>query len=478
MSTLTEPAELLIAPSETPHISTMFPQQVTEISPWMREEYFADSVRLPFEEASCFGGLMYADEKVHLDERSAIFRKEWVCVGHASDLAKAGDVLPFEIAGLPLFAANHKGTLRAFHNVCRHRGAKLVDKKLTGRAVVSCPYHKWGYALDGRLVGTPCWDEVVPQGSTDRQIPLALRQKFDTSHVASFKKENYGLFECDLEIFGNMLFARLTDKPTSAGKKKSNNNLNNLSTKEEDPSRCSFTDHIGDLAVQLRNYPLQETYVARQVTLENIQSNWKILAENFSEYYHLPAVHPELCTVSGVDEHVRTQGRGKYLAFATAPLTNGGTAVDSSVAPPMPGIEGTPDATAARHILIFPNVFMSIYPHHIFRVIIEPQKAGVSRERCHLLVHPSLHEKVGHDEAEQIIDNFLKFHSKVNTEDFTICEAVQMGVASAPYTGGRLSFRFEETIYRYQNLIADSLVGKGYRVPDADQGFDPFNDLV
>jgi len=456
-------SELMLSPSASLSEAvppTMFPQHVTPISPWMREEYFRDTVRKPFEEASCFGGAMYADEDVHVDERKAIFKKEWVCVGHVSDVGRPGDVMPFELAGLPLFAANHKGTIKAFHNVCRHRGAKLVDTKLSGRAVVSCPYHKWGYALDGRLVGTPCWDEVIPAGSTDKQIPASLRKKFD--HVSkSFKREDYGLFECDVRTFGNMLFARLVNK-------------------EEDQQQevLSLDEHLGDLKLQLRNYPLDETVVARRVTLENVESNWKILAENFSEYYHLPAVHPELCTVSGVDEHVRTQGKGKYLAFATAPLTNGGTSVDPSVAPPMPGLEGTPDATAARHVLIFPNVFMSIYPNHVFRVIIEPQKAGKSRERCHLLVHPKIYDDLGPDNAETVIDNFLAFHSKVNTEDFTICEAVQRGMASTPYTGGRLSFRFEETIYRFQNLVADSLVGKGQRVPPADADFDPLNDLA
>ena len=84
----------------------------------------------------------------------------------------------------------------------------------------------------------------------------------------------------------------------------------------------------------------------------------------------------------------------QYIGFATAPLTDGGTKVDPSLAPPFPGIDGTPSATAARHVFIYPNTFMSIYPHHIFRVIVEPISPDKSRERTSLLVHPSIYGQV------------------------------------------------------------------------------------
>eukprot|EP00633_Aureoumbra_lagunensis_P005251 CAMPEP_0197317982 /NCGR_PEP_ID=MMETSP0891-20130614/49209_1 /TAXON_ID=44058 ORGANISM="Aureoumbra lagunensis, Strain CCMP1510" /NCGR_SAMPLE_ID=MMETSP0891 /ASSEMBLY_ACC=CAM_ASM_000534 /LENGTH=1265 /DNA_ID=CAMNT_0042808215 /DNA_START=89 /DNA_END=3887 /DNA_ORIENTATION=- len=437
------------------HFDPTLPQ---ESSPWLHEDYFRDTIRPVFEEASCFGAPMYTSPEIFKDERNEIFRKEWVCVGHVSDVAKPGDVLPFEICGHPLFAANHKGTIKAYHNVCRHRGARLVDRKQSGRAVVTCPYHRWGYALDGRLVGTPCWDdEVGGEGfetkKGDKQLPPNIRAKFDMSNILKFDKKDYGLFDCELDTWGGMLFARLT------------------------PGNVSLADHIGDLDIQFRHYPLDETYVARRSTLDNIQANWKILLENFSEYYHLPAVHPELCTVSGVAEHYRTQGSGKYLGFATAPLSNGGTFVDPDVAPPLPGIENTRNALAARHILIYPNVFMSFYPHHIMRCIVEPIDANTSREHFHVLAHPTLHERLGHEKAEELLDNFFAFHTKVNSEDMGICEAVQRGMHAQPYLGGRLSFRFEETIHRYQNMVVDSLVNKHNNVPPADTDFNAFDDL-
>ena len=129
-------------------------------------------------------------------------------------------------------------------------------------------------------------------------------------------------------------------------------------------------------------------------------------------------MHPALCNVSGVEEHIRTQGRGKYCAFATSPLTDGGTEIDPSIAPQMPGLSAV-DADSARHILIYPNVFMSIYPHHCFRVILEPLTAGVTHERTQVLVHPSIYEL---PDAEAKIDGFMAFHTHVNWEDMGICE--------------------------------------------------------
>jgi len=80
-----------------------------------------------------------------------------------------------------------------------------------------------------------------------------------------------------------------------------------------------------------------------------------------TRYYHLPAVHPELCNVSGVNEHRRRQGTGMFMCFATEPLKQGGTPIDPGQLPPFPGL-GARNAAAAQHICIFPNVFFSLYP--------------------------------------------------------------------------------------------------------------------
>ena len=143
----------------------------------------------------------------------------------------------------------------------------------------------------------------------------------------------------------------------------------------------------------------------------------------------------------------------------------------------MPGLEGHADATAARHVLIYPNVFMSFYPNHVMLCIIEPVAANKSNEHFHVLVHPKIYDDLGAD-AEKTIDAFFEWHVRVNNEDMDICQAVQEGVSVPSYEGGRFSFRFEETIHRYQNMVADSLTGNNAVVPPADLDFDAANDLV
>ena len=103
----------------------------------------------------------------------------------------------------------------------------------------------------------------------------------------------------------------------------------------------------------------------------NIDANWKVLIENFLEYYHLPAVHPALCFVSGVDDHDRVQGTGMYMCFGTFPLTQGGTALDPGRLPHFKGL-GATNQESAYHVCIFPNVFFSLYPDNFFRVILQP----------------------------------------------------------------------------------------------------------
>ena len=95
----------------------------------------------------------------------------------------------------------------------------------------------------------------------------------------------------------------------------------------------------------------------------------------------------------------------------------------------------------------------------------------MTNERTHLLVHPSIFEL---DDADAIIDGFMAFHTHVNSEDMDICESVQRGIHASPYRGGRYSFRFEETLHRFHNMVADSLVGNDAHVPAGDAELEHF----
>jgi len=353
-----------------------------------------------------------------------------------------GDVVPADVGESPILVANDNGSIRAFHNVCSHRGAKLVEQRCTRRRTILCPYHRWGYSLDGRLRATPDFDD----DASGIKVPQKLREAFNTHHVKNFDKAEHGLKPVRIETAMGLAFV----------------NLNG----EAPPLR----EWLGVLPDWLADYEeaLQcgQLHATHRKTYD-IAANWKLLIENFLEYYHLPAVHPALCNVSGVDEHQRYQGKGMYMGFATHPLTIGGTAIDPGRLPPFPQIREHRHATA-YHLSIFPNVFFSLYPDAFFRVRLTPASSSRTVEHATLLTHK---DALDAPNSETIMQEIFDFWDNVNSEDIAICENVQRGTSSPGYERGRFSFRFEEPLHRFQNMVADKMMAEPttrYRIPDGD----------
>ncbi|ETW04172.1 hypothetical protein, variant [Aphanomyces invadans] len=313
------------------------------------ESYYAD-LRKPVLEATTINPETYTSTEFYEREQELLFAKSWQVVGYTEKLRQPGDTIVGTAAGQPVLVTRGKdNVIRGFYNVCRHRGAQLVTKN--GRfPVISCPYHRWGYALDGRLIATPMFkgdgvsDNLLPP---DEHKPSdAVKEAFSTECVKNFNKKDYGLLPVRIDTFGPFVYANVSgDAP---------------------PLRT----YLGDVTQSLHEYPFDELVSFKSTTV-SVKCNWKLLAENFMEYYHLPAVHPQLCDVSGVDDHHRAQGTGSYIGFVTSPLTNGGTPLDLNLLPPMPGLTGANKVTAWFHHY-FPNAFYFLLPHGLFTVILEP----------------------------------------------------------------------------------------------------------
>ena len=113
----------------------------------------------------------FVSQEIFAEESQKIFATNWVLVGHQSQLGKPGDYFIAEVAGESLIVAkDQRSTIRAFYNVCRHRGARLCEGQNGHGAAIQCPYHAWTYALDGRLLGAPHMDETP--GFNKTEYPL------------------------------------------------------------------------------------------------------------------------------------------------------------------------------------------------------------------------------------------------------------------------------------------------------------------
>merc|ERR1719411_2162048 len=128
----------------------------------------------------------------------------------------------------------------------------------------------------------------------------------------------------------------------------------------------------------------------------NPNCDWKLLCENFMEWYHLPPVHPELAKYSTVAHHHKHQGRGNFCAFVTSPLTDSGGAADSHNFKLTPSATSRSDTAYFYHI--FPNYSVTIYPHSVYTLIMTPTAPGQSSEELGLLQHPECRLETDSDE--------------------------------------------------------------------------------
>ncbi len=391
------------------------------------------ATRLPVALASTLIPDAYTEPAFFELERDRVFGTSWVAVAIADAVANPGDAVVTRVGDQPIIVTrNREGELRGFHNVCRHRGAALLDEGACRiDRHIRCPYHSWAYDLDGRLLGTPLF-------TPESEIPDDQRGIFDMEDVAGFDREDHGLHPVHVARWGCLIFASLETDP--------------------DP----LESQLGDLPSRLAGYGLDGWSSARTARYE-IGANYKLIAENFMEYYHLPWVHPGLVKVSPMKAHHRWQGSGMYTGMCTYPIAANTEAGGWKGLEPMPGLSRA-DSQSARFMWIFPNVALNVLPNHLFVMLARPEGPDRTVEDVYLLTYRGAAKGEAYDAS---VDQLADFWDQVNREDIAIVERVQRGLRSRAYTGGRMCYRFEEPLHRFQNMVIDRMVGIR-RVPDGD----------
>ena len=387
-------------------------------SRWTSDEAWVGT-RRPVLEAHALPADCYVDEAFFAEEQDRVFATSWVSVGFCNELDAPGSAIVRTVAGRAvIITRNADGELRAFLNACRHRGTQLVDGDCILGSVIHCPYPRWGYDRDGALVGTP---------------------QFADAGVDGFEPTDYGLHPVRVDAWQCLLVICLSNETVPANK------------------------WFGDLDQRLAGYRLGKwrTHLTQNIEIE---ANWKLISENFQEYYHLRWVHPELSKVSRVQDHYRYQGAGMYCGQTTTPISNDERG-DWSAMPPAEGLNHS-DMASGRFIALFPNILLSVLPNHVFVMHLDPVGPGLTRVTGTWLLPPS-----NPHVADADFVTTRDFWQDVNDEDIDIVERGQRGLTSGGYTPGRLSPRFEEPLHRFHNMLADRFTGST-RIPAGDESDD------
>ncbi len=390
----------------------MLDERLPVVEPWISDGWWVGT-RAALESATGLHPAAYADDRYHRSERRRVFERAWVCVGLAAEVATPGRLVVRQVGSRSIIITiDGDGDLRAFFNACRHRGTELVDEDCTVAGTIRCPYHRWGYRLDGRLVATPFFEEVPRPG---------------------FDRADYGLVPVRVDTWGPLLFACL------------------------DEATPPLTTWLGDLPQRLAGYGLDRWRV-RASQIVPIRANWKLISENYQEYYHLRWVHPELAKVSRVDDHYRFQGPGMYCGQTTTPVSDEDR--DDWLALPAKADLDPSDACSGRFLAIFPNVLLSVLPSHALVMRLDPSAPGHTSETCTFLVPedgPQLDGGLGAEAADPAFTATRTFWFEVNGQDIDIVERGQRGLTAGAVPPGPLAPRFEEPLHRFHNMLADCM---------------------
>ena len=344
---------------------------------------------------------------IFAQEQARIFTKEWLLVGHQSHLKKSGDFFLATIAGESLIVVrDQKSEIRAFFNVCRHRGTRLREDACGHTMTIQCPYHAWTYGLDGRLVGAPHMDDVP-----------------------GFEKADYPLRSVNLGIWEGFIFVNLRDASTERG---GYNSEKNASTERRG---YSLEEWFAPLAGKFSHWNMSILQPAKRIEYD-VRANWKLMFENYSECYHCPGVHPRLQRVSPYDSAENDLREGPFLGgfMKINPgksLTMSGNACAAFVGK----IE---NLQQVFYYSIFPNMLLSLHPEYVMVHQLWPQSPERTLIVCDWFFHPDA-ARAG--QAVYNPDDAIEFWDMTNKQDWHVCELSQQGIASRAYEPGPYSSR-------------------------------------
>ena len=359
---------------------------------------------------STLPGRYYYDPAIYEMELERIFSQMWVCVGRADAITGAGAYEVVTVGRESIIVVRGRDdVLRAFLNVCRHRGARLCNEasgKLKGS--IQCRYHAWTYGLDGRLIGAP---NVL----SDEQFERAL----------------FGLLPVALEVWEGLIWLNLGDDPASI----------------EDQLNEPIIERFGGYAAFAR-YDVGNLKVGKRIAYD-VQANWKLVLENFMECYHCGPMHPEFCRLlpgyktGDVSDYVNGE------AVSLAENVEAFTITGKASRPPLPGLLPE-DLRHYYGFVLQPNVLLNLLHDHVVMHWLIPNGPGRTVIMCDWLFDPQVMARADFDPMDAV-----EIFDIVNRQDWEVCELTQLSMGSKAYQSGGVYVPEERHIRAFADFVLE-----------------------
>ena len=378
-----------------------------------------DVVNNSIEKAHGLPNECYTSKDYTLIERKKLFEDKWIVVGVASSIPEIGDVKPIDILGMPiLILRNKQNEVKVFHNVCSHRGVKLVSKSGKINSLIRCPYHSWSYSLDGKLMATP--------------------------HIGGMNKhsaEGFDKSKSNLKEIRSYIWLDLI--------------MININQNE-----MSFEEYIKPLSDRWEKFwPIKDRELIHHSNdfgyfKLNAKCNWKFAIENYCESYHLPWVHPGLNSYSKIEDHYHIQGLPNRFAGQGTVVYN----------PQFKGKEKLPSfpnwpkdkENIAEYVALFPNVMLGIHKDHYYAYWIEPISHEFTLE--HMELYYVGEQAAQANKFKSLRKQNHKQWEDIQKEDVDIIQGMQTGRNSPSYNGGNFSPVMDNPTHHFHKWVAQNLI--------------------
>jgi Rieske 2Fe-2S family protein len=370
------------------------------------------SIRRPFRGARLLPGRAYHDDAFLEFEREEWFFRDWVAVARAEEVPDPGNFVLRDYFGESvLLVRGGDDIVRAFYNVCRHRGT-VVEERECGTAVrFQCPYHAWIYDLDGRLI----------------------RAKH-TEDLEDFSLATSGLTPIRAEVWGGWVFLCF------------------------DAATPGLEAYLDDWFGHHASFERDFGRLRRAARLEyDVAANWKIVAENYSECYHCPGVHPLLNKLTpydlGEDFFPSGPWKGGWMVFANGCET---MSMDGRRhGRPLLYARDETEAGRIYYYILWPNLIVSVHPDYVLTHQAWPDGPSSSKVVCDLYVDV---DSVGSAD----VSGAVEFWDLTNRQDYHVVELQQQGTRSRSWEAGRYSNQ-EASVHAFDLMCADRYARDGRR---------------